>query len=184
MSLISSAILSTDTDTNTWDQQCRCARLLAFIIRNEIKGGSAGAVLGHARFGVRKPRRAKALTRERLPITSPGLGTTQGSGDSKPPGRHTEGALTERSPGESQLCDGKRRGQTRHFRAQPRQGRRGAGRRGEAAFEPARLCSSAGWVGRGGRRSMGDADGLRQRRPLQPQVVADDGQTPEVKDGR
>ncbi|KAF6284094.1 adipocyte plasma membrane associated protein [Rhinolophus ferrumequinum] len=30
---------------------------------------------------------------------------------------------------------------------------------------------------------MGDADGLRQRRRLQPQVVTDDGQTPEAKDG-
>ncbi|XP_066243049.1 adipocyte plasma membrane-associated protein isoform X1 [Saccopteryx leptura] len=30
---------------------------------------------------------------------------------------------------------------------------------------------------------MNEADGLRQRRPLRPHVVTDDGQTPEVKDG-
>jgi len=31
---------------------------------------------------------------------------------------------------------------------------------------------------------MSEADGLRQRRPLRPQVVTDDGQAPEAKDGR
>ncbi|KAK2500954.1 hypothetical protein MC885_017062 [Smutsia gigantea] len=30
---------------------------------------------------------------------------------------------------------------------------------------------------------MNEADGLRQRRPLRPQVVTDDGQAPEAKDG-
>lgn len=30
---------------------------------------------------------------------------------------------------------------------------------------------------------MSEADGLRQRRPLRPQVVTDDGQVPEVKEG-
>ncbi|EDL86151.1 rCG37450, isoform CRA_a [Rattus norvegicus] len=30
---------------------------------------------------------------------------------------------------------------------------------------------------------MSEADGLRQRRPLRPQVITDDGQVPEVKEG-
>lgn len=51
-------------------------------------------------------------------------------------------------------------------------------------WEPALL--SAGRVGAisGGFGRMSEADGLRQRRPLRPQVVTDDGQIPEVKEGR
>lgn len=39
-------------------------------------------------------------------------------------------------------------------------------------------------AGQAGAQTMSEADGLRQRRPLRPQVVTDDdGQAPEAKDG-
>lgn len=58
-----------------------------------------------------------------------------------------------------------RRGLLRHFRAP---GRRRAAR-----------PSGSSPTG-----TMSEADGLRQRRPLRPQVVTDDGRAPEAKDGR
>lgn len=77
----------------------------------------------------------------------------------------------------------------RHFRARPGRGRgRGgaqiwAGRGGPVQSLHRSLPVIDGLRGCG-TDTMSEADGLRQRRPLRPQVVTDDGQAPEAKDGR
>lgn len=178
--LISSASLSANTNYQHFRPALsRCTRIVDHHQkRNEMREGSAGAVLGRARSKFQRPALTKALTWVRLP--------RPGSGWGKLDVPHSRICLTTRWETFRKQLDERPEGadpDTSLLRAAEKGVVRGAGRVA-AAFGTALVCLGAAPAAGCGSRSMSEADGLRQLRPSRPQVITDDGQTPEAKDQR